>query len=141
MKVEAPKKLEAQETNQIGSAVKKREAQWRRVDSMHAMNLLLIEIFVQAKWSRIEILNQPKSHPPTNPLTASFSTEDGFQKSGLESRKRRSLREKDDFGIKFKRAGYPNLKINQKWNESYKKLDGEEISKSLEISNIIKSGR
>ena len=55
----------------------------------------------------------PKSHPPTNPLTASFSTEDGFQKSGLESRKRRSLREKDDFGIKFKRAGYPNLKINQ----------------------------
>ena len=48
-KVEALKKLEAQETNQIGSAVKKREAQWRRVDSMHAMNLLLIEIFVYAE--------------------------------------------------------------------------------------------
>ena len=38
MKEEAPKKLEAQETNQIESAVKKREAQWTRVDSMHAMN-------------------------------------------------------------------------------------------------------
>ena len=47
--MEALKKLEAQETNQIGSAVKKREAQWRRVDSMHAVNLLLIEIFVHAK--------------------------------------------------------------------------------------------
>ena len=47
-------------------------------------------------------------------VTASFSTEDGFQKSGLESKKSRSLREEDDFVINFKMAGYPNLKDNSK---------------------------
>ena len=131
MKVEAPKKLEAQETNQIGSAVKKREAQWRRVDSMHAVNLLLIEIFVHAKWSRIEILNQLKSHPSTHQPPDGFILDRG-RIPEIRARIEEEAKSSGKGWLRYQiqEGGIPQSKDKSKWNESYKKFDEEEISKS-----------
>ena len=55
-----------------------------------------------------------KSHPPTNPLTASISIGDGFPKSGIE-RERGEVFGKRMTSVSInKRAGYPNLTLNER---------------------------
>ena len=54
-----------------------------------------------------------KSHPPTNPLTASISIEVGFPKSEL-GRERGEVFGKRMTSVSNKRAGYTNLKLNER---------------------------
>jgi hypothetical protein len=66
----------------------------------------------------LKFYNESKSHPLTNPVTASISIRHGCPKSGLE-RERGEVFGKRMTSVSNKRAGYPNLKLNER-NETDK---------------------